>query len=148
MAKDEKVLCGTITEMESGEKTAVEFIPFFTDVELMTMVRVEGIEKNDFTFDDEEVSFISVSGKALDSIGLVFDIELEFWIDKEEEENEIVADMKTGAIFLAKGSYRISSKEMLVTLRDPEYLPLPPEFDEQKIREVFRVNERPLKKVQ
>jgi hypothetical protein len=37
---------------------------------------------------------------------------------------------------------------MLVTLRDPEYLPLPSEFDEQEIREVFRVNESPLKKTQ
>jgi len=148
MSKDEKVLRGTLVEMESGEKTAVEFIPFYTDVELMTMVKVEGIEKNDFTFDDEEVSFISVSGKALDSIGLVFNIELEFWTDTVEEENEIVADMKTGAIFLAKGSYRISTKEMLVTLRDPEYLPLPPEFDQEDVREVFRVNESPLKKTQ
>jgi len=60
----------------------------------------------------------------------------------------IVADMKTGVIYLVKGRYSICQEDLIIGISDPEYLPLPPSFNEEDVREVFKVNGKELIRVQ
>ena len=113
----------------------------------MAIVRVES---TDFMtdIDDPNSTKIVVNCKALDSIGYVYDLGLEFITDTIEHRDQIVTDMKMGAIFIVKGRYSICQSELIIDIQDPEYLPLPPDLDEQEVREVFKVNGDPLAKIQ
>ncbi|MGO9138746.1 MAG: hypothetical protein ACLQBC_13900 [Syntrophales bacterium] len=147
MSKEDEILCGKMTNMESGEEWNVQFKFCLNDAELHAIVKVESVRlKTDR--DDPDPTEVFVTCKALDSIGLVFELCLEFIPEDDERKNEIIADMKTGAIFLVKGQYRIFQDDLTIKIIDPEYLPLPPDFDEDEVREVFRVNDDPMTKVQ
>jgi hypothetical protein len=142
-----KILTGRLTEMESGESWNVEFRPFLTDVVLMAIVQVASTEMMP-NIDDPNVTKIVVNCQALDSIGYVYELGLEFMTDTIEQRDQIVADMKIGAIFVVKGRYSICQGACIIDLQDPEYLPLPPSLDEQEVREIFKVNGHPLSKIQ
>jgi len=43
--------------------------------------------------------------------------------------------------------YSIWQEDFIVTISDPEYLPLPPSFDEEDVREVFKINDNELARV-
>jgi hypothetical protein len=147
MPKDEEILTGKLTNMDSGENWNVEFKPFFTDAVLMAIVKVE---KTKLLADDDDPESIQiiVECKALDSIGFVYNLDLIFMPEAVAERDRIIADMKTDTIFMAEGRYCISQKELIVNINNPKYLPLPPSFDEEEVREIFKGNDRPLKKIQ
>ena len=143
---EEEVLTGTITDEETGENWNVEFRLFFSDMELTAIVNVGSVRlKTDQ--DNPDPTEVFVTCKALDSIGLVFELSLEFIPENEERKDEIIADMKTGAIYLVKGRYNIFQDELTIKIVNAEYLHLPPGFDEDEVREVFRVNSDPFAKV-
>jgi len=114
---------------------------------LMAIVTVESTEIMS-NIDDPNTTKITVNCKALDSIGYVYELGLEFTPDTIEQRDQIIADMKAGAIFIVKGRYIICQSELIIDIHDPEYLPLPPGLDEQEVREVFKVNFQPLAKIQ
>ena len=133
--------------MESGECWSIEFKPFPTDMKIMAIIQVEQLEiqaDNDNTIPTQ----ITVECKALDSFGLVYKIDLEFAPQTVAERDKIVADIKTGAIFIVQGRYSICQEEFVVTIREPQYRPLPPLFDENQVRKVFEVNGKPLARMQ
>ncbi|MGO9138540.1 MAG: hypothetical protein ACLP9S_11965 [Syntrophales bacterium] len=59
-----------------------------------------------------------------------------------------ISDIPDLLFYLVKGRYRIFQDDLTIKIVNPEYLPLPPDFDEQEVREVFRVNSDPMAKVQ
>jgi hypothetical protein len=145
--KDEEIVTGTLTEVESGESWGVEFKPFFTDVVLMAIVKVEKIEIYT-NKDDPESSQIYVECKALDSLGFIYNLSLMFLPETDAERDRIIADIKTDGIFIVQGKYSINQSNMIINIHDPKYLPLPPTMDEKEVREVFRVNVKPLSEMQ
>lgn len=143
MSNDE-IITGTITETESGESWNVEFKPFLTDNALTAIIKVEDIE----IITASDATQVCVECKALDSIGFVYNLGMEFMPETDERKEKIISDMKAGAIFLVKGRYCISLSEMVINMINPEYLPLPREMDEQEVQEVFKVNSSPLANIQ
>jgi hypothetical protein len=146
MPKDEEILTGKLTNMDSGENWNVEFKPFFTDLVLMAIVRVEKVKILADSDDPESIQII-VECKALDSVGFVYNLDLIFMPEAVAERDKIVADMKTDTIFIVEGRYCISQKELIVNINNPKYLPLPPSFDEKEVQEIFRVNGNPLARI-
>jgi len=145
--ENNEIITGTVTEVDSGECWSLEFKPFPTDMALMAIIQVERLE---IAADDDNAihTQIIVECNALDSYGLVYKIDLEFAPETVAERDKIVADMKTGAIYMVKGRYSICQEEFIVTISEPEYRPLPPSFDEEEVREVFEVNGKPLDRIQ
>jgi hypothetical protein len=141
--REKEVLTGTITNEETGENWNVEFRLFFTDVELTSIVKVGSVRLK-IDRDDPDPTEVFVTCKALDSIGLVFELSLEFIPENDERQNKVIADMKTGAIFLVKGRYNIFPGELTIKIVNTEYLPLSSDLDEDEVREVFRMNDDPL----
>jgi len=145
--EDKEIITGTVTEMESGESWGVEFKLFSTDMVLMAIVKVERTEIYADT-DNPESTQLTVECKALDSYGFVYNLNLEFTPETPTERDMIVADMKTGVIYMVKGRYSICQEDLIININDPEYLPLPPSFNEEEIRKVFKVNGNQLARVQ
>jgi hypothetical protein len=139
MAKNDNILTGTITNLITGESHSIECQPFFNDAVLTAVVMVESSRiYTDLNYPDEPQ--VSMACKALDSIGFVYNLNLEFLPETQAKGKEITDDLKTGAIFIVKGRYSMCQSEMIISVNDPEYLPLPPAFDEHKVREAFRMN--------
>jgi len=147
--KDEnnEIITGTITEVESGECWGLEFKPFSTDMVIMAIVQV-GIVEIQADDDNQASIHINVECNALDSYGSVYKIDLEFAPEAVAERDKILADMKTDTIFIVQGRYSICHEEFIVTIRGPQYRPLPKSFDENQVREVFEVNGKPLARMQ
>jgi len=145
--ENNEIITGTVTEVDSGECWSLEFKPFPTDMVLMAIIQVDRLEIEAGN-DNPASTHITVECKALDSFGLVYALDLEFAPEAVAERNKIVADMKTGAIFIVQGRYSICQEEFVVTIREPQYRLLPQSFDENQVREVFKVNGKPLARMQ
>jgi len=145
--EDKEIITGTVTNMESGESWGVEFKLFPTDMELMAIVKVERTEIFADT-DNPKSTQLTVECKALDSLGFVYNLNLEFTPETVEEKDMIIADMKTGIIYMVKGRYSICQEDLIIGIHDPEYLLLPSSFNEEDVREVFKVNGNELARVQ
>ena len=145
--EDKEIMTATVTEMESGESWGAEFKLFPTDMELMAIVKVERVEIYADT-DNPKSTQLTVECKALDSHGFVYNLNLEFTPETEAERDVIVSDMKSDVIYMVKGRYSICQEDLIIDISYPEYLPLPPSFDEEHVREVFKVNGNALLRVQ
>jgi len=47
-----------------------------------------------------------------------------------------------------EGKYSIDQNNMIINIHDPKYLPLPPTMNEEEVREVFKINVKPLSEMQ
>ena len=136
MAKE--LIHGSITNVETGETKEIEYYPFFAEFEVSTLVRVEKVES--FSFPDDSMQ-VSVDCHGLDSIGMVYDVCLDFFPQSTQERDKIVEDLKLASYFLVKGKYGMP-KDAPLSISNPEYRPIEPAFSENEISEVFRVNGR------
>jgi len=139
MSKKDKLLCGKITNTDTGENRAAEFQPYFTDLVLMAIIKVE---KTKVTENDEKSDFapITVDCKALDSMGFVYDMGLIFMPETAREKAKIASNMKNDAIFVIEGRYSINQKNHIINIIDPKYRSLPPSFSEEDVKKAFQVN--------
>lgn len=144
MFKKAKVAKNEIINIRNRRKSSLKFIPFFNDLVIMAVVKVEKtkIQPNAGNF---EPSQIIVDCQALDSLGFVFNITLMFTTTKITVKNKIAAEIKEDAIFMIKGRYNIYGNSIIIL--DPEYLPLPASFNERKVRKIFKVNSSYLSKI-
>jgi hypothetical protein len=147
MLKEDEIVHGKMTNLESGEEWSIQFKFHLNDADLHAIVIVERNEIMTSTEDPNQKQ-VTVYCKALDAIGLVYGLRLDFSSGTNEEMEKINADMKKDAIFLVKGRYAILGEDIVATLLDPTYRALPPGFDDQELREVFRVNGDPLARMQ
>lgn len=109
------------------------------DNEIAAIVKVERIFQD--TYPDNPFG-VTVFCKALDSFGLIFDLDLTFSSETAEIKQRILADLKIDTIHLAKGRYNVFKKTSTVSLLDPEYMALPPDIKEKDVRKVLRVNSK------
>ena len=132
------IIEGTIQNMETGEISNVRHYLFSTDFEFCTIAKIEHVES--FKLPDNSFQ-ISIDCSGLDSIGQVFQLEMNFSPESVEAKDRILEDLKVDSIFIVKGTYTITKDVILhITLHDPYYEPVYPQSFEDEIREVFRVN--------
>jgi len=85
---------------------------------------------------------ISLDCQALDTIGNVFNLGVDFTPKAVSERDQILRDLKVDSILLMHGRY-LSIEDGRMTLTGPEYRPVDPAIaSEDQIREVFRLNSR------
>jgi len=149
MSKKDKLLCGKVTNSGTTEDWAVEFQPYFTDLVLMAIIKVEKADVTEITINDEnnDSAPITVDCKALDSMGFIYNLGLIFMPETAMERAKIAADMKNDAIYVIEGRYSISQKNRIINIIDPKYRSLPPSFSEEEVRKAFCVNINPLTRI-
>lgn len=123
--------------METGEDRLCTHYLFCHEYELRTIVKVNQVES--FVLPDNSFQ-LCIECWGIDSIGGVFDVELAFTPSTPEERDKILRELTVDSIFTVKGSYTIITAESLITIHEPLYYPLCPDFSEEEIREVFRIN--------
>lgn len=99
-----KIITGVSKDMETGEKTEMEHYAFFPNYEMTTIIRVKEIE----CFDDPPQ--IDITCKALDSIGMVFDLTLIFMPESPEEKDGLLIKILAGSCYLVSGKYGFVNK--------------------------------------
>ena len=132
----DKILRGVIENMETGERHEVSHYLFLSDLELTTIVKINNVES--YLHPDNSMQ-VSVDCQALDCIGSVFDLKLEFSPGSIEERDQLLEDMKVDSIFPVKGQYGVS-RSAPICLFEPTYRFPEPDFPLDKVREAFRIN--------
>jgi hypothetical protein len=137
---EENIVRGIITDCETGQSWSVEHCLFVTGAELSTIVRVLKVESYE---NPEDGSMqICLDCQALDCIGDVFNLGVDFTPKAVSERDQILRDLKVDSILLMHGSY-LALKDGPMTLNNPEYRPVDPAIaSEDQVREVFRLNTR------
>lgn len=125
---------GVVTDMETGESFEGEHLMFCYDAEMNSIVRIEHVDN--YTYPDNSME-VSIDCLALDCVGFVFDMSLNFTPTSESERSRILNDLKVGSVFLISGRY--GRPVDVLTVYDPQYKPPAPDL-EKDVQEVFRVN--------
>ncbi len=135
----DKIVSGNIKNIESGEVTAFNHYLFCGGFELNTFVRIEKVESY---IHPDKAMHIAIDCIALDSYGFVFKLGLEFHFSQNREDAriKILSDMTVGAILSIKGQYSMIPKDGSVTVYEPRYTQLPPDFSIEEAQEVFKNN--------
>lgn len=135
----DKIVTAVIEDMETGEKFDMGELYFFpTGFEMKTIVLVKDVKSYD-PFPDGSIQ-VDIACKALDSSGMVFDIETIFIRHTHEEKTALLFDITTNSVYIFCGQYGVDDNG-LISLTDPNYYPVEPDFNEDEVREAFRVNE-------
>jgi len=132
----EKIIRGVIENVETGESHEVSHYLFLSDLELTTIVKINKVES--YLHPDNSIQ-VSVDCQALDCIGSVFDLNLEFSPGSIEERDQLLEDMKVDSIFPVKGQYGVS-RSAPICLFEPAYRFPEPDFPLEEVREAFRIN--------
>ena len=137
-----EAIMSKISKINSGraKRSELDFIPFFNDLIIMSIIKVEAVKIEPDAGNNYEPSQILVFCAAMDSLGFVFKSTLMFTTTSVKKKNKIISDMKEDAIYLVKGRYNISENNVVIL--DPKYVALPESFNGNKVRKVFRVNSK------
>ncbi|MFZ4440084.1 MAG: hypothetical protein ACOYOS_16780 [Syntrophales bacterium] len=136
---DDKLITGVIRNMDTGEETEMEHYALFPDYGLTSIVLVQGIECHGT--DPDDCKEIAVNCKALDCIGMVYDLNMTFTAETSQEKTALLLDMEVNSVHLVCGRYAFMDNEPIV-LHDPEYRSVEPDFSEVEVRAAFRINEK------
>jgi hypothetical protein len=129
----------TVEDVETGKKFDMgEFCFFPTGHEMTAVVLVKGVESYG-PHPDGSIQ-IDVTCKALDSAGMVFNIDANFVRHTLEEKATLLSELKMNSVHIFCGQYGIDDKGS-IALTDPEYRSVEPDFEEADVREAFRINE-------
>lgn len=136
--KDHEKRTGLKTSKKKpAKKPRRELLLLLNDNEITAIVKV--VSRDQDTHPDKPFG-VTIFCQALDSFGLIYDLELRFSSETAERKCKILADLKKDSIHLVKGHYNVFKKTFGISILDPEYMPLPPEITEKDVREVLRVN--------
>ena len=125
-----------IENMDTGEVKYDESCLFPNDAELTTFVLVKHVNYYHHDDDTHQVSFQCL---ALDYLGNVFCIGIEYCPDSVVEKDYLLADLTEGKIYFVKGAYCVVDNEASITLYEPSYKAIEKEM-EATIRQVFKIN--------
>jgi hypothetical protein len=129
--------------MDTGESWPVEHYMINIDCELTTIVKFLNITHSYFPDDSDLPIEINVDCEGLGSAGSVFKLHIFFRLDSFEERDRILKDLKVDSLFQIRGEYDVTGE--IITLFEPEYSPLGPDYPEDEIRKAFEVNRGPQK---
>lgn len=136
----DKIVTGEITNMDTGETT--DILPFYLfrgNFELKTLVKIMRVQS--FFHREDKSRQISVDCLALDSFGFVFKLALSLTPRNLDEQKKILSDIVAGKILAVQGDYSVlPDNEGGISLLDPTYSVLPPQYSLEEVETVFRVN--------
>jgi len=135
----DRIATVTMKNMETGEKFDVgEYFFFPTGFEMTTIVLVKDVE----TYGPHTDGSIQVDlkCKALDSTGMVFNIEANFNLHSAEEKAALLSDIKINSVHVFCGHYGVDDNGS-IALTDPEYRSVLLDFNEAEVRQAFKMNE-------
>ena len=135
---NDKMITGVIENMDTGEKTELEEYFFIPDYELTAIVLVMGIES--YGPQEDGTREIYVTCKALDGLGMVYDLDIYFCLQTLEEKAVILFDFTEDSVHLVWGQYGIILDEKSVTLYPSDYRSVVPDYKEDEVRKAFRIN--------
>jgi hypothetical protein len=137
----DRIATVTMECAETGEKIEVGQYYFFpTGFEMTVIVLVQSVET--YGPHPDGTIQIDVSCKALDSAGIVYDLTSNFIRKTLEEKTALLRDITINSVYIFCGQYGVY--EGSISLTDPTYRPVSPDFNEDEVREAFRMNEKPL----
>jgi len=105
---------------------------------LTTIVRILKVRHFYFPDDSDLPIEINVDCEGLGSAGSVFKVHIFFRLNSFEERDRILADLQVDSLFQIRGEYDVTGE--IITLFEPEYSPLGPDYPEDEIRKAFEVN--------
>jgi hypothetical protein len=138
----DKILTGTMTDVETGETTNIEPSYWFSNgCELNAIVKILCVVDSRFNPEASPPGLTNIDCLALDCQGNVFRLALCFLPECLEEEQKIISDFTEGKILVVSGRYCVLPKEeSVITIYDAKYFPLPTEHSLEEVEEVFRFN--------
>jgi hypothetical protein len=129
---------GTITDQETGESLEIEHYLFPTGSELTALVKITQV--NSYLHPNQSFQ-VNVDSLALDSLGCVFPLNLNFTPELIKERDQLLRDLGLDSLWAVKGHYTVGeNKPPFIILHDPAYRALPPEVSEADIRRIFEMN--------
>jgi hypothetical protein len=135
----DRIATVTMKNMETGEKFDVgEYFFFPTGFEMTTIVMVKDVETYG-PHPDGSIQ-VDVKCKALDSSGMVFNLEANFIRHTPEEKAELLSDITTDSVHIFCGQYGIDDNGA-IGLTNPEYRSVLLDFNEVEVRQAFKMNE-------
>jgi hypothetical protein len=137
---NDKMITGVIENMDTGEKTEFEEYFFIPNYELTAIVLVKGIKSNG-PHEDGTIE-IYVKCKALDGLGMVYDLDIYFCLHTFEEKAVILSDFTEDSVHLVWGLYGIILDEKSIILYPSDYHSVEPDYEEDAVREAFRINSK------
>jgi hypothetical protein len=85
---------------------------------------------------------VSVDCLALDSLGFVFQLNMNFTPDLIEARDQLLRDLRVDSLVIVKGQYTvIEDSPPFIMLHDPAYRAVPPEISEAQVRQVLELNQ-------
>lgn len=126
----------TIENVETGETGKGEPDFFAAGFELTPVVMVK--KRESLVLPNLSIH-VAVECQALDSIGGVFDLDMDFFPTFIQERDRILEEIGIGSLFWVRGNYPVP-KDLPIALFEPQYRPVKPDFSEEEIRKVFRNN--------
>jgi hypothetical protein len=134
----DRIATVTMECAETGEKIDVGQYYFFpTGFEMTVIALVKSVETYGPHPDGTEQ--IDARCMGLDSSGMPFDLDVNFVRHSPEETAALLSDMATNSVHILCGQYGIDDKGA-IGLTDPTYREVQPDFDENEVREAFRIN--------
>ena len=112
-------ISGTITCQETGATKPLQHYLYPSEARMSSIVRVIHAELHEHKTDSAPFQ-IAVSALAMDSIGSVFDLALDFRVQSEEIARETIDDMFPGALHVVNGEFTCLEGGYW-TLHNPEY---------------------------
>ena len=128
---------GQMVNESTGEIFDIEHYLYPMDLRMWSIIKVTEVA----SFHHPDNSFqVSISCEALDSVGAVFEMSINYFPDNAVEKDRIVEDIKTGEIYRVEGRYGIFGNG--VSIFEPNIKPMTgvPLACEQEIRHVFQIN--------
>lgn len=138
---NDNIITGVINNIDTGEKTEMEHYALFPHYKMTAIVLVKEAKAYETKHNDDRETHITVQCKALDSFGNVFNMEIFFIPETMDEKTAILSEMIVDSLHIVEGCY-ISENNGPICIVDPEYHSIEPDFNEDEIREAFRINEK------
>jgi hypothetical protein len=131
------LIIGKIEDLNTGEISEFNHYLLSTGLRIKTIVKI--INSQSFNHPDNSLQ-VYVDCFALDSIGSVFKLTLNFTPDNQNKLNKIAADLKQSLYLYVDGEYTISQDDYDITIHDPNYSSLPYALSENDVEEAFNRN--------
>jgi hypothetical protein len=138
---EDNIVRGTVTNVETGESWERDHYLLSTGFQLTTIIKVGQVDS--YVFEENGTFQISIDGLGLSSIGSVFCLNLDYTPATLRARDRLLKDFQIGSLYLVKGEYSVIKDQETpdsITLYEPVYRPVTPEFTEEEINLAFEIN--------
>jgi len=132
-----KILKGFVEDLTTGKIQFMNHYLLPLDLKLETIVKVQ--EVHSYVHEDASMQ-VYIECRALDSIGAVYNISLDFSPSSAERRDHLIEIFQPGSILMIKGEYGIP-KDAPITLSEPQYSFIESESLLEEVKNAFNFND-------